>query len=180
MNAKQRPDFLRLADPDTDVADDGLLTADARQAFPDASAARWMRAIRKLSGAGYSQGVVTSYTRHSITLARVLGPEPAIELADAVSTMAIKSGRKAAELLPWAALQAAELLKDEYRLRSWLDVMKRFTLLAPESVVPVLERIETLLASVNVSRFEAWVLAGVRSGGGDAQRRLRFFNFEDP
>ena len=180
MNAKQRPDFLRLADPELDAADEGILTADARRAFPDSSAARWLRATRRLSGAGYGPGVVASYTRHSVTLARLLGPEPAIELADAVSTMAAKSGRKAAELLPWAALQAAEILKDEYRLRSWLDVMKRFTLLAPESVVPVLERIEMLLGSVNVSRFEAWVLAGVRSGGGDAKRRLRFFDFDDP
>ena len=180
MNAKQRPDFLRLVPPDAEETDDGALTADARRAFPDGAAARWLHAIRKLSQAGYGQGVVASYTRHSVSIARLLGPEPAIELADVVSTLAVKSGRKAAEFLPWAALQAAERLKDEYRLRSWLDVMKRFAVLAPESVVPVLERIERLLGTLNVPRFEAWVLAGVRSGGGDAERRLRFFNFDDP
>ncbi len=180
MNARQRPDFLKLVAAKADLPDGGALTDEARQAFPDADAARWLHAVRKLSQAGYGQSVVASYTKHSVTIARQVGPGPAIELADLVSTLAVKSGRNAAELLPAAALQAAVRLKEDHRLRSWLDLIERFATLAPESVTPLLERADRLLSTLNLARFKAWILAGVRSGGGDAKRRLRFFTFEDP
>ena len=156
-----------------------MLSASARKAFPEDSAARWLRARRKLTDAGYGRAVCDSYTNYSIACARIVGPEPAIELADVVSVVAIKCGRKAAETLCFAAERAAVRLEDPPRFRSWLSLMQRFTALAPESVGSVLSRMDELLSQLNVSRLESWLLAGVRSAGSDAERRLHYFSLED-
>ena len=149
-------------------------------AFPEELPASWLRACRKLSDAGYGEGVVMAYRQHSPTLACQIGPELALDMAEIVSIVAIKSGRRAASTLPWAATKAAARIPDEQRLRSWLNLMQRFAALAPESAVLVLDRMEALLDHLNVSRLEAWLLAGVRAAGGDAERRRRFFSMEDP
>lgn len=170
--------FLSLVSGETEDQA-GLLSRQARQVFSDDAAARWLRARRKLSDAGYGQAVADSYASYSIAIARLVGPEPAIELADVVSVVAIKSGRKAAETLCYAAERAAARLEDPQRFRSWLSLIQRFTALAPESVGSVLARMDELLSQLNVSRLEAWLLAGVRSAGSDPERRLKFFSLED-
>lgn len=180
MEPSQGKKFLKLVSPDREEAESRFLTPLAQRVFAGNLAARWFRACRKLNQAGYGDTTILAYARHAPAIAEILGTEIAIELADVVSTVAVRAERKAAELLPWAALKAAERLSDEQRFRSWLGVVERFATLAPESLAPVLERMDRLLAELNVSRLEAWILAGVRSGGGDAERRLRFFTFADP
>ncbi len=180
MDSSQAKNFLKLVSPSGEDAGNQYLTPLARRVFGGNLAARWFRACRKLEQAGYGDATVLAYARHAPEIAEVLNPEIAIDLADVVSTVAVKAERKAAELLPWAAQKAAEKLSDEQRFRSWLGVVERFATLAPESLAPVLERMDRLLADLNVSRLEAWILAGVRSGGGDPERRQRFFTFADP
>lgn len=180
MRTTQSAKFLNVVTPDKDKNEERYLTPAARRAFPGDLAARWLRSCRKLAQAGYGESVVSAYARHTPAIAEILGPEIAIELVDPVSAITIKAKRKSGVLLPWAALIAAERLKNEQLFRSWLGVIERFAALAPESVAPVLEKMDTLLTELNVSRLEAWVLAGVRSAGGDKERRLRFFTFADP
>ncbi|MHA1600740.1 MAG: nitric oxide reductase activation protein NorD [Alphaproteobacteria bacterium] len=169
-----------MVSPGKEEDDKRFLTPAARRAFPGALAARWLRACRKLTQAGYGDPVVTAYVRSAPGIAEILGPDIAIELVDPVSAITIRAKRKAGEQFPGAALKAAERLKNEQLFRSWLGVVERFAALAPESVAPVFESMDKLLSALNVSRLEAWMLAGVRSGGGDAERRLRFFTFADP
>ncbi|MGI9293465.1 MAG: hypothetical protein ACR2PS_05730, partial [Pseudomonadales bacterium] len=96
-------------------------------------------------------------------------------------SLAIKSGRAAAEELPPTALKAATLLQgDKWRFRSWLGLIERFANLAPESVLVVLQQMEQLLGRLNVSRLESWLLAGVRAAGTDPERRYQFFTFANP
>ncbi len=175
--ADAHPAFLRVVG-----AEDAAPTPDPQlaQAFPGDATARWLRAVRKLDGAGYGKAVVAAYERQSPKIALVIGPDGAIELADTVSAVAIKAGVAAAAMLPAAALTVAERLDDLARYRSWLSLMQRFTALAPESVGVVLERMDQLIRALNVSRLEAWLLAGIRAAGSDRQRRLSFFSMEDP
>lgn len=170
--------FLRMVSKPGE--DPWPLIEGAQRAFPEGLAARWLRACRKLADAGYGEGVVMAYRQHSIAVAELIGPDVALDMADTVSIVAIKAGRRAASTLPWAAAKAAAKFTDEARIHSWLNLMQRFAALAPESASLVLDRMETLLAHLNVSRLEAWLLAGVRAAGGDAERRRRFFSMEDP
>jgi len=173
--AQTPPSILRLAD-DGDAADPVI-----REAFADQWLAPWLRAVRKLDGAGYGPGVVGAFRRASPACAAHVGPEPAIDLADTVSALAIKAGRPAAEALCAAAVAAAaRLTGDGPRFRNWLSLMQRFSAMAPESTMVVLERTDALLGRVNVSGLEAWLLAGVRLAGADAERRRAFFEQDSP
>ncbi|MEM9845400.1 MAG: VWA domain-containing protein [Pseudomonadota bacterium] len=142
--------------------------------------APWLRARRKLEGAGYGEALCQTYARASITVASEVGPQPAIEMADTLSAVTIKSGLQAGAHFCEAAPIAARVLKNFQRFRAWLSLMQRFAALAPESVVPVLSRTDAVIAELNVSQLEAWLLAGVRLSGVDVERRLAFFTFEAP
>ena len=152
----------------------------ASDAFPDELFARWSHNCRKLAQAGYGNRVVESYLTHSIQLAGKIGADAAIDVADTVSGIAIKAGRRAAEQLPVAALIVAEQVPDERVFKSWLGLMERFAALAPESLSALLDKTEYLFSHLNVARLESWVLAGLRSSVGDPGRRLNYFSFKDP
>ena len=174
--------FLKLVSADgAEASQQGLVQDKGLQMlFPEPYLAPWLRACRRIEGAGYGDAVTRAYERHGIACAQALSPDAAIELADAVSALAIKSGRKAAETLCEAAALAARRLDDLPRFRNWLSLMQRFAAMAPESAWVVLQRMDLLLGQLNVSGLEAWLLAGVRIGGGDAERRYAFFSMEDP
>jgi len=173
--------FLRMiADLEGEDAEGPILDEAARRAFPGAEAARWLRVCRRLENAGYGAAVNAAYRRDAPGCAELVGADAAIELADVVSIVAIKAGRAAAAATPPAAVEAARRIGDPVRFRSWLGLIQRFAALAPESISAILARTDKLLSQLNVSRFEAWLLAGVRSGGGDPERRLRYFSMQDP
>ena len=157
-----------------------LIEDEAKRVFPETLMARWLRASRKLEQAGYGDTAVTRYIRHSVAIAKRVSPIAAIDLAEAVSTLAIKSGLSTAEALPQAAERAANRLQNDQLYHSWLGLVVRFSSLAPESMPDLLERMDFLMTHLNVSRLEAWVFAGVRASGGDPVRRQRFFGFQDP
>ncbi len=182
MSDDGKPTFLKLvAGNEAAALQQGLMQDKGLQMlFPEPYMAPWLRACRRIEGAGYGPAVTRAYERHGIACAQALSPEAAIELADVVSSLAIKSGRKAAETLCEAAELAAKRLGDLPRFRNWLSLMQRFAGLAPESAWVVLQRMEMLLGQLNVSGLEAWLLAGIRIGGGDAERRHAFFSMEDP
>lgn len=149
-------------------------------AFPGDWLAPWLRARRRIEGAGYGETVAAAFRAAGPVCAQRVGPEPVIDMADTLSAVTIKSGRLAGAAFAQAAIAAAERLGDAPRFRLWLSLMQRFAALAPESALPVLERMGELLARVSVPGLEAWLLAGVRLAGVDADRRRAFFATDDP
>ncbi len=181
MSFRAKPDFLDVVVNDGKLTDEAVVKRVLEHSFPKAWEARWLRACRRLDQAGYGKGVVSSWTRHSCELADKIDPGDVLHLADVVSSVAIKSGKVAAQELPVAAVRAAARLQgDEWLFRSWLGLIERFIHLAPESALVVLQKMDYLLSRLNVTRLESWLLAGVRAAGADAGRRFQFFTFADP
>ena len=174
-------DLLKVVSADEEWEGDRYMTDAARRHFPGEYSAPWVRACYTLEKAGYGDAIVQEFIRHSPRLAELVGPIRVFMMAQVLSSVAIKAGTAAAEFMPSASIQAAIRLQgDEARFRSWLGLMERFSSLAPESTKPVLQQVDMLLARLNVSRLESWLMAGVRSAGTDAERRFAFFSFQDP
>lgn len=176
-------DFLKVVSSSDDAGAQGAnaLEKAALKYFPDPFTAPWLRAVRKLDEAGYGPAVVHAFVRYSPEVSRLVGAERAFSLADAVSSVAIKAGLGAAEALCLNAVVAANRLDgDEARFRSWLGLMERFATLAPESMSNLLSQMDQLLSRLNVSRLEAWIMAGIRDSGTDSDRRLAFFSGVNP
>ncbi len=176
--AARETSFLKLVDEAAPAPAE--TAALIKEAFPDPFTAAWLRAVAKLSGAGYGQSVVGTYELHAPRVALLVGPEPAIEMADLVSTLAIRSGRRAAECLSVAAEAVARRFGDAAAFRHWLAIVTRFAGLAPESAASVLERMDTLLARLSLDALEGWMLAGIRSAGNEIERRREFFLIGHP
>lgn len=173
--AAGRPAFPRPVGPGEAPAPEA-----AAGAFAGPWLAPWLRACARLADAGYGAGVAEAYRRASLAAAPLVGPEPVIDLATHISAVAIKAGPPAAALFAEAAVAAARRIGDGPRFRRWASLIQRFAAMAPESVTPVLARTDELMAGLDVSALESWLLAGVRAGGGDAERRRAFFSRESP
>ncbi|MCP4383520.1 MAG: VWA domain-containing protein, partial [Hyphomicrobiales bacterium] len=172
MPAKETS-FLKLVDEVTSAPAEAA--AKLSLAFPEPYAAAWLRAVAKLRDAGYGESVVGKYELHGPQIALLVGPEPAIEMADLISSLTIRSGRRAAECLSLSAESVARRFGDARTFRRWLAIVARFSGMAPESAVNVLERMDTLLSQLSLDALEGWLLAGVRSAGNEVERRREFF-----
>jgi len=180
MTVTKLTDRLDSGQRHIDNASELIDSGELKSVFPGSLLARWLHCCRKLESAGYGASVLTAYYRFAPQIARVLEPQAAFNLADSVSEIAAKTGRIEARLLPQASLIAAKRLNDERGYRAWVSLIEGFAAIAPESTSTLLGRMDHLLTTLSVSRLESWILTGIRSTGGDADRRLKFFSFEDP
>ena len=181
MAPRSNPGSLDVIVNNKKLAGDTTVGQVSNHSFPKAYEERWLRAWRRLDQAGYGKRIVAAYKEYSCALAQEIDPIDALQLADAVSSVAIKSGKAAAEELPSVAFKAATRLKgNTWQFRTWLSLMERLANLAPESMLVVLRQMDYLLSRLNVSGLESWLLAGVRIAGTDPERRFQFFNFANP
>ena len=171
------PQSKEPGDPDKRLV---LLIKEGKTLFPDQYRKHWEKACNKLAQAGYGALIPLSYARYSPRLLKSLSPEIAINLAASVSLAAIKVNRAASEILPKAAVIAAQELHTESAFTTWHDTIIEIILSAPESVLPVLERTQKVLKTLTPEQFRSWVLAGLRSTGDDTLRQIQYFSFTDP
>ena len=171
------PQSKEPGDPDKRL---NFLIKKGKSYFPKEYFPLWERTCNKLANAGYGALIPLSYARHSPKLVKVLNPEAAINLAASVSLAAIKVNRAASELLPKAAVIAAQELHSVPAYTSWMDTIEELILSAPESVLAVLERTQKVLSTLTPEQFRSWVLAGLRSCGEDTLRQIQYFTFTDP
>lgn len=149
----------------------------ALAAFPGDYYPAWVKACRRLAGAGYGGTVAEDFPRLSPKVAQLAGPALALDLGPAASAMAIRAGRGAAAALIQAAVVAARYPGS---LAGWLRLAEQTAIQAPESMTAILERTELLLARLDLAGLESWLRIGIRAADGDPRRRLRFFRLEDP
>ena len=151
-----------------------------KKKFPTEYVSHWELACDKLAHAGYGALITLSYVRESPKIVNLLNAESAINLAPIVSLAAIKVNRAAAELLSKIAVLAAFELKSVPAFVSWLATIEQLIQSAPESVLPVLERMQKILSTLTPSQFQSWVIAGLRSTNDDTLRQIQYFSFADP
>jgi len=154
-------------------------TPETRSAFPGKWFNHWVQCCNRLSSAGYGFNVLSAYIHFAPKIAQKFDPQVALDLANSVSKIAVKTGRIEAESLPYASYVAANLLKDQNSFKAWIRIIERFITLAPESTFTLLDKMESLLSSLSVSRLESWILAGIRSSGGNPDQRVKFFSLEN-
>lgn len=152
-------------------------TLNVPDGFPAEWRERWHVAHSRIDHAGYGDLVATAYRRAGPALAAHVGPAFAVELASAVSMVAIRSGRLAASLVPQAALIAARRF-DAAAMSAWAAAVEDVARRAPDAALPLLENTDRLVAALEAPDFIAFVRMGLHLGGKDAARRRAFFSLE--
>ena len=171
------PQSQEPGDPDERLV---YLIEKGKNLFPKQYRPFWETACNKLAQAGYGALIPLSYARHSPKLVKSINAEVAINLAATVSLAAIKVNRATAELLPKAAVVAANELKSSHAFTSWVSTIEELIYHAPESSLAVLERTQKIVSILTPDQFRSWALAGLRSTGDDTLRQIQYFSFADP
>ncbi|WP_291846491.1 VWA domain-containing protein [Bradyrhizobium sp.] len=151
-----------------------------RQVFNAHQLADWRADLARLQASGLGPAGLEAYIRATGTLAEKRGPLAALALAPCILDVERHAGRAAAAALSEATAPALRHLGNERDFRDWLDAVAELAAQGPESVAPVLARSDGLLAELGAHGFRAWVLGGLRAGGGDPERRLALFSLSDP
>jgi len=151
-----------------------------RQVFNGHQFTNWRADLARLQASGLGPAGLEAYIRATGTLAEELGPLAALALAPCILDVERYAGRAAAAALSAATAPALRHLGNERDFRDWLDAVAELAAQGPESVAPVLARSDSLLAELGAHGFRAWVLGGLRAGGGDPERQLAPFSLSDP
>ncbi|MFZ2154860.1 MAG: VWA domain-containing protein [Bradyrhizobium sp.] len=151
-----------------------------RRVFNAHQLADWRADLARLQASGLGPAGLEVYIRATGTLAEKRGPLAALALAPCILDVERHAGRAAAAALSEATAPALRHLGNERDFRDWLDAVAELAAQGPESVAPVLARSDGLLAELGAHGFRAWVLGGLRAGGGDPERRLALFSLSDP
>jgi len=174
--------------PFTDLVESGLVGDPGngsiwrvlRQVLSGHQLADWRADLARLQASGLGPAGLEAYIRATVTLAEQRGPLAALALAPCILDVGRHAGRAAAAALSEATAPALRHLGNQRDFRDWLDAVAELAAQGPESVAPVLARADSLLAELGAHGFRAWVLGGLRAGGGDPARRLALFNLSDP
>lgn len=174
--------------PFADLVDSGLvgdprngsIWRALRQVFNGHQLADWRADLARLQASGLGPAGLEAYIRATGTVAEKRGPLAALALAPCILDVERHGGRAAAAALSEATAPALRHLGNERDFRDWLDAVAELAAQGPESVAPALARSDSLLAELGARGFRAWVLGGLRAGGGDPERRLALFSLSDP
>jgi uncharacterized protein with von Willebrand factor type A (vWA) domain len=157
-----------------------LVWPQAERGFPGPTMAAWLDACASLDRSPLGPICTLAYLRDAPACAALVGAEAAIALGHAAELVGARAGGRAALALLVAAPRAARRLADGQGFREWLRIIGQLAELAPESVALLLDRIDLVLGALDLRGFEAWALGGVRSAGGDVERRRDLLALQEP
>jgi nitric oxide reductase NorD protein len=143
------------------------------------AAADWSRALLSLLEANAGSGCVLAFLTLS---ARV--PAGRVAALPSLATAAIAVCHRAGGRAAQACVEATSRADDRPGAwppgAGWWHGFTRLAEQAPECVVPLAERAETVLRATGPAGFTAFVIAGLKFGDRDKVRRRAFFRLEDP
>ncbi|MYZ47237.1 hypothetical protein, partial [Propylenella binzhouense] len=140
----------------------------------------WCEAALALVNVNAGPTCLDAFARLSTELVPAHGLPSALRSAHAAAEICRRSGSHPAARCLEAGLVAARRLKSGAEIDRWWGGLRLLARLAPESVAPLAERMEAVLARCDGRRFESFVHAGLKAGGRDRVRRQAFFSLEEP
>lgn len=155
-----------------------LVWRQACASMPPGRLAEWVDRCREMA-ARLGPDAAIVYIRNSPAVASSAGAGAALALGEAAAAIAALAGPQAARALFVAAPHAARRLGSSEGFADWLRIVRLIAERAPESALPLLERMAILLDRLGLRAFETWSLGGIRAAENDPERRRRFFALLD-
>jgi len=146
----------------------------------DAGIESWAEGSLELAFVNAGPACLLAFWSASVDQGAALGLTTMAALARAAADVCRHAGAASALAVLNAIGPAARLLGTRSELALWSRGLVRLAREAPESVVAVASRTETVLQSCDGTAFADFIAAGLRHGGSDRARRRAFFTLEDP
>lgn len=149
-----------------------------RQGFPGQAFDQFAEHLAALADGSALQEVFLAAGRIGPLIAGAMGPDAALGLAGMARRIADDVSPSAAVQLLVHAPRAAEHLKSAQAFAQWLTCLQDLAQGAPDAVLPVLARTETLLGQLDAEGFRGWIQAGL-SGPDTLEWRAAFFSLAE-
>jgi len=151
-----------------------------RERLNGGSLEAWIISARELLDQSVAENIVEFYAIASVDLADAYGANVNNALSNSIGFIVSKAGNAAALSLLANTQIATSLLVDEEEFSGWLTSIRELSVAAPDQVIQVCKKSQSLLSSLNATGFHRWVAAGITSSGHDRDRLKRYFSLEDP
>ena len=162
-----RPDFLAAWDR-------------LAQEFSDDELEAWAEGALALANVNIGAASLVAFWRVSVEHAAALGLATLAEIAQGVAEVCRHAGAQPALSCIETIGVASRRLGDRRELARWMRGLIRLSREAPESVIAVTSRADTILQFCDGAGFESFIAAGLRAARDDRARRRAFFTLEDP
>jgi nitric oxide reductase NorD protein len=146
----------------------------------DAELEAWAASALEIALVNAGPACLLAFWRVSVELRATLGVPVLAGVGRAFADVCRHAGSDAALACLQAMGPAARRLGQARELVQWSRGLVRLAREAPESVVAVASRTETILRSCDGAAFESFIATGLKAGGQDRARRRAFFTLEDP
>jgi nitric oxide reductase NorD protein len=148
--------------------------------MPERDVEAWAEGALTLAYVNAGPGCLLAFWRASAEAKSRIGLDTLAMLADSFADVCRHAGAKAAlhglQAIP-PAVRAFNGNPNELAL--WARALRHLAREAPESVIPLADRSETVLACLDGPGFESFVVAGLKAAGRNKAQRLAFFSLED-
>jgi hypothetical protein len=146
----------------------------------DADLDSWAEGSLSLAFVNAGPACLLAFWRASIEQGATLGLTAMGSIAHAMADVCRHAGSEATLVSLHAIGPAARLLGTRSELALWSLGLVRLAREAPEAVVSVASRTETILQSCDGAAFAGFIATGLKVAGPDRARRRAFFALEDP
>ncbi|MDW3204021.1 MAG: VWA domain-containing protein [Alphaproteobacteria bacterium] len=136
---------------------------------------RWTEQFDRLCSVS-GPSLASGYVHASLVCARHVSAAAAFDLGERAIALCTSDGTDLARLLLVQSTKAVPKLPQRIAFDIWLGALDAVIAEDPQLLRPVLDRIESLLAAVDVAGFAAWVSAGLAS----SRDRQRYFAMSVP
>lgn len=140
----------------------------------------WAEAVLELAYVNAGPACLLACWRASVDLKEALGLAAVAALAHAAADVCRYAGADAALACLRTSAPAQRMLGTPHEFALWMRGLRHLAREAPECVIAVVSRTETILQSCDGAAFEAFIATGLKAAGRDRARRRAFFTLEDP
>lgn len=148
--------------------------------MPERDIEAWAQGSLTLAHVNAGPGSLLAFWRASVEVRSRVGLGTLASLADSFAEVCRYAGAEAAclglQAIP-PAVRAFGGKPDELAL--WARALRHLAREAPESVTALASRTETVLAALDGTGFESFVVAGLKAAGKSRAQRLAFFSLQD-
>ena len=148
---------------------------EAARVFSPRGLENYLVGIKGLKHLGKGMEIVATFIQEAPVVAREVGEDAVVELAQTVMMMSSKTSGTVLEMVVATAATAANRLGDEALFRGYLQLLNVLLAQAPRGVRPMLEKLDVLFGQLTLGGLRRWATWGAHAHRTNYEEQVQYF-----
>src|SRR3990167_8271260 len=148
---------------------------EAGRVFSPGGLENYLGGIKGLKHPGKGMEIVATFIQEAPVVAREVGEDAVVELAQTVMMMSSKTSGTVLEMVVATAATAANRLGDEALFRGYLQLLNVLLAQAPRGVRPMLEKLDVLFGQLTLGGLRRWATWGAHAHRTNYEEQVQYF-----